>query len=430
MIELNLGVLVLLLFLLLVFLRAPVFVALAAPSIVYFQLTGFSPSYISQQMINVVDSFTLLAIPLYIFLGGLMNHGRIADRIFDFAYDVIGHVTNGLAQVNIATSLVFSGMSGSALADIGGIGRILIHEMKDRGYSGEYSAALTGTSATVGPIFPPSIPLIIYGLLAQVSVLSLFLAGILPALLTVLLLAVGSFLLAYRKDFPKREGRPALDRILKSGYRALPALIAPVLLVGGMLAGYFSAIEAAVVTIAYMIAINTLFYRMFEISYIWKSATESVRLSATIIVILAAAGLFARVVTLEGIDEMFASFLFGISGNTLVILLIVNLFLLILGLFLEPVAALVMATPIVVPPLVELGLDPTHIGIIIVFNLMLGLLTPPLGLSLFMASDISDTKVSAIITELKPYYVILVLALLLITFVPAVSLTIPDAVLG
>jgi len=430
MVDPNLGLIVLAAFFLLVLLRAPVFVALAAPSIAYFLWTGFPPSFVAQRMVRVIDSFTLLAVPMYIFLGSLLNHGDIADRIFDFANDLIGHFPSGLAHVNILTSLIFSGMSGAALADIGGVGRILIDEMKARGYSPGYAAAITSASATVGPIFPPSIPLIIFGLLAQVSIISLFLAGIAPAILTVMLLAVGSIIIASLKEFPRSDARASFRTVRRSAYRSLPAIVAPVLLVGGLLAGLFSAIEAAVVTIGYMIVINALFYRILEVGYIWEAAKEAVRITATIIVIIATAGLFSRVMTLEGIDNVFAGLLFSVSGNTLLILLLVNVFLLLLGLFLEPIAAMVMSIPIVMPPLVEVGVDPVHVGIIMVFNLMIGLLTPPLGLSLFIAADLADADLSEILSEIKEYYLILLIALVLITFVPTLSLYIPAVVSG
>jgi tripartite ATP-independent transporter DctM subunit len=419
-----LGVAVILLFVVMALLRVPVWVALLVPAALYSSLMGRPMEFPATSMVRQLDSFTLLAIPLFIYVGSLMNHGEITRKIFDFADSVVGHYDGGLAQVNIITSLIFSGISGSALADIGGVGRVLIKTMKDAGYDADYSAALTSASATVGPIFPPSIPLILYGIIAEVSVLQLLLAGALPALVTVVFLMLGTVYIAKTEDLPSNSERAGTREIVRSFLLAFPALFTPVVLIYGMLGGYFSPTEAAGFTVLYILLINTVVYRITDPRYIWDAAVETAETTGTIVIILAAASVFSFVLSVESIDTLFAQTLFSVSTNPIVVLLIVNAVLLFIGLFLDPIAALVMMTPIVVPALVEVGVDPVHIGVIMVFNLMLGLLTPPLGLSVYLSSDISGSSVASVFRRTKVYYVILAVALLVITFYPPLSLSI------
>ena len=424
----ELGLAVIVAFVVLTLLRVPVFVALLAPSTVYVFATGRPVLFPILRMVRTLDSFTLLAIPLFIYIGSLMNHGKITEKMFDFADSLVGHVTGGLAQVNIITSLIFSGLSGSALADIGGVGRVLIESMEEAGYESDYAAALTSASATIGPIFPPSIPLILFGIIAEVSVLRLLLAGAVPALVTTAFLMAGTAVLAARRGFPGGGARAALGVIVRSFVVVLPALFAPIVLIYGMLGGFFSPTEAAGVTVFYVLLINSVVYRILDFGYVWRAAKETTETSGTVILILAAAALFSFVMSVEQIDTLFAEALFSISDSTIIVLLLVNVVLLVIGLFLDPVAALVMMTPIVFPTLVEAGVNPIHIGVIMVFNLMLGLLTPPLGLSVYLSSNIADAPVSSVFNEVRPYWLFLAGALLVITYVPQLSLSILEFV--
>ena len=351
-----------------------------------------------------------------------MNHGEITEKIFEFADDVVGHYDGGLAQVNILTSLIFSGISGSALADIGGVGRVLIDSMKDAGYDADFSAAITSASATAGPIFPPSIPLILYGIIAEVSVVSLLLAGALPALLTVAFLMLGTAVIAKTRGLPSNSERASLRKIGSSFAKAFPALLTPVILIAGMLGGLFSPTEAAAVTVFYILLINTVVYRFLNLRYIWDAATETVETTGTIVIILGAASVFSYMLSVEGVDSLFETTVLSLSTNPIIVLILVNLVLLFIGLFLDPIAALVMMTPIVLPTLTEVGVDPIHAGVIMVFNLMLGLLTPPLGLSVYLSADIADVPVWDVFRETRDYYVILAIALLVITYYPPISL--------
>ncbi len=419
----NEGILVIVAFFILILLRVPAYVALGLPAMVYaIVIAGQPPSFPAQRMMRTVDSFTLLAIPLFIYVGSLMNRGDVTAKIFDFADDVVGHFQGGLAQVNIVTSLIFSGISGSALADIGGVGRVLIETMKDYGYSDKYSAALTSSAATIGPLFPPSIPLILFGIIAEVSVLQLLLAGAVPALVTVLFMMVGTAILARIRDFPRNAQRASLPEIARSFVIALPALLTPVVLIAGMLGGYFSPTEAAAVTVVYILFINTFIYRIVNFRYTWTAAVETAQTTGAIIVILAAAGLFSWVLSVERVDQQFADVLLGITEAPAIVLFLVIVLLLFLGLFLDPIAALVMVTPVIFPVLVEVGYHPVHIGVVTVYALMIGLLTPPLGLSVYLSADISGAKPMSVFRSTAPYYVMLLLGLFVVAYVPALSL--------
>jgi tripartite ATP-independent transporter DctM subunit len=419
---LNAGLLVILAFVALALLRVPVFIALALPSTLYVLATGRPLLFTANRMVRILDSFTLLAIPLFIYVGSLMNHGEVTDKIFEFADAIVGHFAGGLAQVNIVTSLIFSGISGSALADIGGVGRVLIQTMNSAGYDNDFSAALTSASATIGPIFPPSIPLIIYGIIAEVSVLQLLIAGAGPAIVTVLLLMAWTAYIARSRDLPKNDKRAEIRQMGRSFLVALPALLTPVVLIAGMLGGLFTPTEAAAVTVVYILLINTVLYAITDIEYLWTAAVETVRTTGSIVLIVSAAAVFSYVLSVESIDSLFAEFVFSISQDPIVVLLLVNALLLFMGLFLDPIAALVMMTPIVFPVLFEVGVDPVQIGVIMVFNLMLGLLTPPLGLSVYLSADIADVSVGSVFREVRVYYAVLLLALLVVTFFPDVSL--------
>jgi tripartite ATP-independent transporter DctM subunit len=414
-------------FLVLSVLGVPVALALATPAVIYILMNDFALLFIGERMMRQIYSFGLVAVPLFIFVGSIMNHSGISQRLFAFAEDLVGHVKGGLAHVNIVASLLFSGISGSAVADVGGIGRVLISSMAERGYEKEQAAALTSASATIGPIFPPSIPLIIYGLLAEVSVLSMLLAGAVPALLITVMLMLMVAIQARRGTFPENQSRIDLRRLARSFASALPALFTPIFLILGMLLGYFSPSEVAAVAVVYMLILSLLPYGNLDLSSLWESSVETARTSSNVLFILATAGVFSWIITVEGVTREMGDFLLSFSSDPIILLLVVNLMLLVLGLFLDPLASLVLTVPLVVPPLTNIGLDPVHIGVIMIFNLMIGLLTPPLGLSIFVASDVAEVPVSGIISKIVPYWTALLVALLVITFFPTISLWLPNA---
>jgi tripartite ATP-independent transporter DctM subunit len=408
----------------------PVVLALAIPCVIYVGLNGLPLDLVAQRTLYALDSFPLVAVPVFLFVGSVMNSAGISKYIYRFADTLVGRLPGGLAQVNIFGSLVFAGMSGSALADIGGIGRIEIDAMKQKGYNRAFAAAVTSSSAIVGPIFPPSIPLIIYGTVTGVSVLQLLLGGILPGLLCVAGLMLMTAWLARKRNYPRAERWPTPREIWRDLLPALPALLAPVILIGGMLAGFFTPTEIAAVTVVYTLLISTLFYRDLTLGGLYSAALETIRASSAILIIVAVAALFGWILSVEQVPQMLTGWMLSISKDPYVLLLIVNILLLIVGMFLDSTTAILVIAPIIAKPLVMAGVDPVHLGMVVVFNLMIGLLTPPMGLALYLVADIAEVKMKDVLREMLPFYVPLVLTLLLITYVPWITTAIPRYFLG
>jgi tripartite ATP-independent transporter DctM subunit len=424
------GYLVVLAFVTLFLLGFPVVLAIGIPSIVYVIANGLPIDLIAQRTLYALDSFPLVAVPVFLFVGSLMNSAGISRYIYKFADTATGHLPGGLAQVNIFGSLVFSGMSGSALADIGGIGRIEIDAMKSKGFSVPFAAAVTSSSAIVGPIFPPSIPLIIYGTVTGVSVIQLLLGGILPGLLCVLMLMLMTGWLAVRRKYPRAERGPTAREFWRDFKPAAPAIAAPVILIVGMLLGFFTPTEIAAVTVAYAVLISSLFYRELTWRGVVSAAFETIRASAGILLIVAVAALFGWILSVELVPQHLTGVMLSISKDPYVLLLIVNVLLLVVGMFLDSTTAILVIAPIVAKPLVAAGVDPVHLGMVVVFNLMIGLLTPPMGLALYLVADIAKVTMKDVLKQMVPYYVPLAVTLLLITYVPALTTWIPRMALG
>jgi tripartite ATP-independent transporter DctM subunit len=408
----------------------PVVLAIGIPCVVYLLANDLPVDLLAQRTLYALDSFPLVAVPVFLFVGSVMNSAGISKYIYRFADTLVGRLPGGLAQVNIFGSLVFAGMSGSALADIGGIGRIEIDAMKQKGYNTAFAAAVTSSSAIVGPIFPPSIPLIIYGTITGVSVLQLLLGGILPGLLCVAGLMLMTAWLARRRGYPRAERWPTLREVWRDALPALPALFAPVFLIGGMLAGFFTPTEIASVTVIYTIAISALFYRELTWGGLYAAALETIRSSAAILLIVALAALFGWILSVERVPQMMAALMLSISTDPYVLLLLVNVLLIIVGMFLDSTTAILLLAPIIAKPLVLAGVDPVHLGMVVVFNLMIGLLTPPMGLALYLVADIANVKMKDVLREMLPFYVPLLITLLLITYVPWITTFIPRLAFG
>jgi len=406
----------------------PVVLAVMIPAVVYVLWNGFPIELIGQRMAYALDSFPLVAVPVFIFVGNLMNQSGITEVIYRFATTLVGRVHGGLAQVNIVGSLIFSGMSGAALADIGGLGRIEVKAMSSHGFKREFAGALTCASAIVGPIFPPSIPLIIYGSATNVSIIQLLLAGIVPALICVALLMITVAILAWRRNFPRAARWPTLIELWSDFLPALPALLTPVLLVSGMLLGFFTPTEAASITVAYVIFISAVIYRTLTWQHLVHSAFETLKSTSAILIIVAAAALFGWIMAIEQIPQGVARQLLSLSTDPLMLLLMVNIILLIAGMFLDSTTATLLIIPVIAGPLHLAGVDPVHLGIVAIFNLMLGLLTPPMGLALFLITDIAQVSMRAVLRELMPFYIPLIATLAIITLLPEVSLWIPKMI--
>lgn len=424
------GILVIGAFLLLFMLGFPVVLAIGIPSVVYLLGNGLPMELIAQRTLYALDSFPLVAVPVFLFVGSLMNAAGISRHIYKFADTAVSRLPGGLAQVNIFGSLVFAGMSGSALADIGGIGRIEIDAMRSKGFRPGFASAVTCSSAIVGPIFPPSIPLIIYGTVTGVSVIQLLLGGILPGLLCVAMLMLMTGWLAVRRGYPRAARWPTAAELWRDFKPAAPAIAAPLILIAGMLAGFFTPTEIAAVTVAYAMLISSAFYRELTWQRVRHAAIETIQASAGILLIVAVAALFGWILSVEGVPQTLTGAMLKISNNPYVLLLLVNVLLVVVGMFLDSTTAILVIAPILAKPLVAAGVDPVHLGMVVVFNLMIGLLTPPMGLALFLVADIAKVTMKEVLREMMPYYVPLLVTLGLITYVPAITTWLPRLAVG
>ena len=420
------GIALIIIFLALFVLGFPVVYAILIPAIGYVLIEGLPLGLLTQRVTYALDSFPLVAVPIFIFVGNLMNSAGITDRIFRFADTLVGRLPGGLAQVNIFSSLIFSGMSGAALADVGGLGRIEIAAMRKRGFSAPFAGAVTAASAVVGPIFPPSIPLIVYGSVTSVSIVQLLLAGIVPALICIVLLMITAAILAILHKMPRADRAPTLREIGADLLPALPALFAPVLMISGMLFGFFTPTEAAAVTVAYVLLISSMFYRELTWSHLWNAMLMTVRSTSAILIIVAVASLFGWILAVEQIPQDFARWILQFADSPMALLIIANLIFFIAGMFLDSTTATLLVVPVIAPPMVLAGIDPVHLGIIVIFNLMLGLLTPPMGLSLFLVCDIAKITLRELLRALLPFYAPLLITLAIITFHADLVLWLPS----
>lgn len=386
---------------------------------------GIPLEVVAQMFLSGMDSFLLLAVAFFFLAGELMNRGGITKRIIEFANVTVGHIRGGLGHVNIVSSIFFSGISGAAVADTAAIGSVMIPAMVKKGYSKGFAAAITQTSSVVGPIIPPSIPVIVYAILAQVSVGKMFLAGVIPGLVVGLFLMIAVYILSLRRDYP-REGKPTLKAVLTTGFDALLALIAPLIVVGGILAGVMTATEAGAVAALYSFIIGKFVFKGLS----WRDTGEALIVgakgTATVLVIVGASALFAWIVADLQVSRQVANGIFAISREPWAVLLMVNIFILIIGLFMDPLAALVILVPIFLPAMQEIGIDPIHFGIVAILNLMIGLTTPPVGYLIYLSAYIAKTKPENVIRESLPFMAALLIALLVCMYVPEITLTLPS----
>ena len=424
------SLLLVLLFLALLALGAPIAICLGLSSAVVIYWQGLPLSVLAQRSLNALDSSPLLAVPLFIFAANLLNLTGVTTHLFDLVRMVLGRIRGAVAQVSILVSLIFSGVSGAALADIGALGAIQIDQMKKQGYKEEFAAGLTVAAATIGPIFPPSIPIIIYASVANVSAVKLLLAGIIPALLLTVLLMVQVAIVARVKDLPRDDIRAEPKAIARKAAISFPALLAPVFLIGGLMSGYFGPTEVAGVTVAYAIFIGVAIYRTLTVRNLFRALRDTVEATANILFVVATAALFAWVLTLDQVPMKASGLLLGLSENPLVLLLMVNVFLLVVGMVLESIAAILIIAPIIAPALTMAGVDPLQLGIVFVLNLMIGLLTPPVGMSLYMITIITKMPVNRVIAGVMPFFLPLLLSLLVVSAVPALSTWLPEKLMN
>lgn len=415
--------------LVLLLLRVPVAISMLLPCLVY---VAWSPDITLgvalQRSMASIDSFPLLAVPLFILTGYLSNAGGLADRLFRLLLSIFGRIPGSLGYVNVISSLLFSWMSGAAIADAAGLGSVLVPAMKKRGYDEEFALGLTGASSLIGPIMPPSIPAIVYAVTAGVSVGALFFAGVLPALVLTAILCVFVFLDARRN--PSRDEPTASKTSLKAAIgAALPVLFTPVIILGGILGGVFTPTEAAAAAVMWVLLLS-LCYRSLSFKSFYGVLVKTTSTTGSIMLIVAAAGLFGWVIAREQGPQAVTEAMLALTDNPYVFLLLINIALLVTGMLLEPVAGLLITVPVLLPAAVEFGIDPLQLGIVMILNLVLGLLTPPVGLVLYVLSSVTGASVQQVIRGTVPFLIPLLITLLLITFIPAFSLWLPGFLAG
>ncbi len=408
----------------LLLLRVPVAFALMLPSLAYVILSeGITLSIATQRATNGLESPHLLAIPLFIMTGYLANVTGIAERLFRFLTGLFGPVRGSLGYVNVASSVIFSWMSGAAIADAAGLGAVLVPAMRRRGYPESFALGLTGASAMIGPIMPPSIPAIVYAVTAGVSIGALFAAGVVPAFLLAAVLCACVWLYVRRRpdmapDVGTREG------FARATLTALPVLGAPVIILGGILGGVFTPTEAAAAAVVYTLLLGAA-YRSLSPGGCYQVLLGTARTTGSIMLIVAAASLFGWITAREQAPQIVAQAILELTDNPYVFLLLVNVFLLLVGMLLEPVSALLITVPVLLPVAEHFGVNPLHLGVVMILNLVIGLLTPPVGLVLYVLGAVSGAPFSQVVRGVLPFLAVLLATLLLVTFVPAVSLWLP-----
>jgi C4-dicarboxylate transporter, DctM subunit len=427
-------VLVLLIFsilVLLILVGFPIAVAMGLTAVGFFLGLG-EPRMIgamAQRMYSAVSSFPLLAIPFFILAGNLMNTGGMTDRIFGFAKTVVGHVRGGLAHVSVLASMLFAGVSGAALAEAMGLGVIEIKAMKDGGFDKTFAGAVVASSSTIGPVIPPSIPMVIYGALAEVSVGKLFLGGVIPGVMMGIGIMIVIYILSVKRGY-RAEQRATLAQVVRSGIDGFLGLLAPGIIMGGILGGVFTPTEAAVAAVLYALIVGCLVYRELDIRRLYAILWDTVDQTVRVMFIIAAAGMFGWLLIYIRAPQAIVEGLTALTSSPVVILLILNVILLVLGCFMEGIAIMLLTVPIFMPVLAKFGIDPVHFGVVMTLNLMIGLLTPPVGMVLYAVSTIAQVPVVRLAWELVPFMIILGVVLMLITYIPGLVTWLPNLVLG
>ena len=449
----------------------PIAIAMCIASLLYIWISGtIPPLTVVHRMVGGVDSFPLLAVPFFILAGNLMNSAGITNRIYNFALALVGWLKGGLGHVNVVGSVIFAGMSGTAVADAGGLGTIEIKAMQDHGYPTEFAVGITAASATLGPIIPPSLPMVIYGVQANTSIGKLFAGGFLPGILMAIFMMVMVAYYAHVRKYGRdiafswgRMGRAffemgfvtaaavalyflwAADAGSLSGwvrfglplvaflvadkvfrFEAFMALLTPVILIGGMASGLFTPTEAAVAAVAWALFLGFVWYRTLSWRMLVKVSMETIETTAVVLFIVASASIFAWVLTTTRVTDAIGVWVLSISDNPLVFLLLANIFLLFVGCFLETIAAITILVPVFMPIIAKLGIDPVHFGLVMVLNLMIGLLTPPVGMVLFVLQKVARISFEATVRAVLPWLAPLLVTLAIITYVPQTVLWLPS----
>lgn len=411
-------------FMVLMICGVPIAFSLSISAVITVLTTGnFTVTAIIHRMIGNSSSYVLLAIPFFVLAAKLMNTGGITRRIFRAASAWVGSIPGGLAHANVVASVVFSGMSGSAVADAGGLGQVEVDAMTKDGFDPDFSAAVTCASATIGPIIPPSIPMVVYGMMTEVSVGSLFIGGIVPGLLLAVATSILIYLMSVKRDYPRRKF--SWKEVWVSTVDAFLSLLTPVIIIGGIWSGIFSPTEAAAVAVVYAFFLAFIVYREMGIKEVGTAIVETVRDSAGILLIICGAAAFSWLVTMLGLTDALSTALTSMTSNKYLMLLILNIAFLIIGMFMEALAVMTITVPFLIPLMASFGIDPVHLGVVLVLNLMIGLSTPPVGTSLFVCAKVAGITVERMYKAILPFLIPLIIVLFLITYVPSLVTWLP-----
>jgi tripartite ATP-independent transporter DctM subunit len=412
-------------FVVLFLLGLPIAFAMFASTLAYALMADIDLGFLSTQMFAGLDSFVLLAIPLFILASEVMNTSSVAKRIFNFCDALVGHIPGGLGHVNVAANIIFSGMSGSAVADVGGIGRICYNAMVKQGYPAPFSAAVTAAAAVIGPIIPPSIPMVVFAMVSGVSVARLFFGGAVPGLVIGLFMMVYIYIVARRCGYPMAT-RQTLSQMIASFIRGFLPLMTPAILLGGIWLGFVTITEAAALAVFYTAALGAIAYRLLGPKEFYDCLKNVFVFAGPILVLLPAAKVFGFVLTTENIPTLFADYVLSISSSKLFVLLAINVLFLFLGCISDPTVNIMLFVPIVMPLAKTIGMDPVHFGVMVVFNCMIGLITPPVGTLLFCLCGFEKMPLEVLVKAIWPFILILLGILALIAMFPAIVLTLPN----
>lgn len=414
-------------FFILMFIGVPIALSLGLASLFTMVFaTESSPNVIIQKAFTSLDSFPLMAIPFFILAGVLMSHGGISRRLLHLASVLIGFITGGLAMVTILASMFFAAISGSGPATVAAIGSFMIPSMRESNYNSGFAAAITASAGSIGVLIPPSIPFVMYGVVGTVSIGSMFLAGIIPGIILGLGLMVSAYITANRNGYEGTGKIPGTKDVLKALNEAKLALLIPVIILGGIYAGLFSPTESAAVASVYALIIGVFVYKELNWKAVYRSFSEAALTNAATVIIIGFSISFAYLMTRERIPVIIADFIVSISENPLIIILIINLFLLIVGMFIDTISAIVILTPILLPVVANIGIDPIHFGVILVMNLAIGFVTPPLGVNLFVASTVGNVPFEKIVKSMIPILVAMLIALFVVIYFPPLSNWLPS----
>ena len=403
----------------------PIGVAMILVSMGYFYVSGMGLSFAVLRMVDGLNSFPLLAVPLFLLAASILNSAGISAKLFGFARALVGHITGGLGHVNVLASLFFSGMSGSAMADAGGLGKMEIEAMRDAGYDDDFSGSVTAASSMIGPLVPPSITMVLYGVAANTSIGALFLGGVVPGFLCAFSLMVMVYVIARKRNYPVEPRRRASE-VVSLFFGSLPALLTPLVIIGGIFSGYFSPTEAAAVTVIYAILIDLLFYRELTFRRFWNALYETMATSASIATIIAGVSLLGFVLAREQAPQQITALFLQMTNDPISFLIAVNLMIFVLGAFIESLVILLIVVPILVPIALGYGIDPVHFGIIIVLNLMISILTPPMGMALFIVAQVGNIPFQRLARAILPWLIPPIVVLILVTAFPILSTGLPS----